>query len=137
MFGLGAPELIVILDKPVDANARKLASPIETRHPDSWCGIVDEWHYAALTARQECNALAGSNGNAYFRANPGYTAFNDPNNHHGLFKLDGRQDSEIVLEGSCYVCSTAVSVGTATAIPREQTLVPTPEKKDNDVPPPR
>ena len=34
----------------------------------AYCGIVDNWHYAALAAHQKCNSQETGNGNAYFKA---------------------------------------------------------------------
>ena len=37
---------------------------------------------------------------------------------------------DIVLEGSCNICTSAVSTGSATALPRDQIKLPTPAKGD-------
>jgi hypothetical protein len=85
-----------------------------------WCGIVDNWHYAAMKAQDECDSLAGSTGTAYFKADSSYVEFNDADNHHALYSLDASKSqtaSNIVLEGSCNICMNTRSTGTATAVP--------------------
>lgn len=109
-------------------------------HIWAYCGIVDNWHYAALAALQKCNSQETGNGNAYFKADSSYSAFNDTLNHHALYQPVANlslADSDIVLEGSCHVCSSTGSVGTATAIPREQIKLPTRVVVDETVSPPR
>lgn len=106
----------------------------------AYCGIVDNWHYAALAAHQKCNSQETGNGNAYFKADSSYSAFNDTLNHHVLYQPVANlslADNDIVLEGSCYVCSSTGSVGTATAIPRGQIKLPTRVVVDETVSPPR
>ena len=106
----------------------------------AYCGIVDNWHYAALAAHQKCNSQETGNGNAYFKADSSYSAFNDTLNHHDLYQPVANLSlagSDIVLEGSCHVCSSTGSVGTATAIPREQIKLPTRVVVDETVSPPR
>lgn len=111
------------------------------KHIDAWCGIVDDWHYAALLARQMCNSPEIGNGEAYFKADAGYTAFNDSANHHALFEATPSvvatnqnpnivDDGNIVLEGSCYVCTSRRSVDSATAIPRGPVKAREPAKGD-------
>ena len=109
-------------------------------HIQPYCGIVDNWHYAALAAHQKCNSQETGNGNAYFKADSSYSAFNDTLNHHDLYQPVANLSlagSDIVLEGSCHVCSSTASVGPATAIPREQIKLPTPVVVDETVSPPR
>ncbi|MES2672537.1 MAG: hypothetical protein V4673_19240 [Pseudomonadota bacterium] len=109
-------------------------------HIQPWCGIVDNWHYAALAVHQKCNSQETGNGNAYFKADSNYSAFNDSLNHHVLYQPDADSslaDGDIVLEGSCHVCSSTRSAGTATALPRGQIKLPTPVAVDETVSPPR
>lgn len=119
---------------------QKTSLPNDESHIEPWCGIVDNWHYAALAAYQECNSPEASNGNAYFKADNSYSGFNDTLNHHALYQPVANlnlADSDIVLEGSCYVCSSTRSAGTATAIPRSQIKLPTPVKEDKPASAPR
>lgn len=107
--------------------------PVGEKQPDAWCGIVDEWHYSALLARQMCNSLPGGNGQAYFKADPAYTAFNDTANHHTSYKAVASQNAvggDFVLEGDCYVCTSVRSVSTETLIPRDRIKVQEPAKGD-------
>ncbi|MCC7249053.1 MAG: hypothetical protein IT473_10565 [Lysobacter sp.] len=136
-------DLIAVIDNP-QRNARLSVAnsgehgpitsvPIDEKGPDAWCGIVDEWHYSALLARQICNSLPGSNGQAYFKADPAYTAFNDTANHHTSYKAVASQNAvggDFVLHGDCYVCTSGRSIGPATAIPRDQVKVQPPKKGD-------
>ena len=106
----------------------------------AWCGIVDNWHYAALAVHRKCNSPGTGNGNAYFKADSSYSAFNDTLNHHVLYQPHANSSlavSDIVLKGSCNVCSSTISVGTATALPRGQIKLPTPVAVDETVSPPR
>lgn len=110
-----------------------IGAPIDEKEPDAWCGIVDDWHYSALLARQICNSPQIGNGQAYFKADASYTAFNDKDNHHGSYKAVANQNavgSDIVLHGSCYVCTGGRSIGTATAIPRVPVKAREPAKDD-------
>lgn len=121
-------------------STQKTNLPNDENHIEAWCGIVDNWHYAALAAHQKCNSQGTGNGNAYFKADSSYSAFNDTLNHHALYQPVANlslADNDIVLEGSCYVCSSTGSVGTATAIPRGQIKLPTPVVVDETVSPPR
>lgn len=114
-------------------NAQKVGLPDNESHDEPWCGIVDDWHYSALLARQICNSLPGSNGQAYFQADPAYTAFNDTANHHTSYKAVANQNAvggDIVLHGSCYVCTGGRSIGTATATPRIPVKAREPAKDD-------
>lgn len=89
----------------------------------AWCGIVDNWLYAAKNAYEYCNKSTLGNGNAYFVVTAPST-FNDTDHHHDLYTTydDG-------LTGSCYVCTDVRSTGTATA-PKDQIKLPTPAKGD-------
>lgn len=134
-------DLIAVVDKPQrtarlsGANGSQHGPisgiPVVEKHPDAWCGIVDEWHYSALLARQMCNSLPGGNGQAYFKADPAYTAFNDTANHHTSYKAVASQNAvggDFVLQGDCYVCTSGRSVGTATALPKDQIKAQEPAK---------
>lgn len=132
-------DLIAVINR-TPARARKSIVPNHETLPDAWCGIVDNWHYAALAAYRQCNSQAASNGNAYFKADNSYTAFNDTLNHHALYQPVANisvADSDIVLEGSCYACLSTRSAGAATAIPRGQIQLPTPVEGSEVVSPPR
>ncbi|GEM_PF-1490559 len=136
-------DLIAVVDKPQRTARLPVANgsehgpipgiPVNDKEPDAWCGIVDEWHYSALLARQMCNRLPGGNGQAYFKADPAYTAFNDTANHHSSYKAVASQNAvggDFVLQGDCYVCTSGRSIGPATAIPRDQVKVQPPKKGD-------
>ena len=132
-------DLIAVINT-TPASARKSIVPNHETPPDAWCGIVDNWHYAALAAYKQCNSQGASSGNAYFKADNSYTAFNDTLNHHALYQPVANvsvADSDIVLEGDCYVCSTIRSPGTATTTPRSQITLPTPVKEDRTTSPRR
>ena len=125
-------DLIATIEKN-GRNAQKISLPNNESHIEPWCGIVDDWHYSALLARQMCNRLPGGNGQAYFKADPAYTAFNDTANHHSSYKAVASQNAvggDFVLQGDCYVCTSGRSIGTATAIPRDQVKVQPPKKGD-------
>ena len=125
------PELISVIGMTPN-KARNIVNSGEGPKPELWCGIVDEWLYAALQAQQYCNSPSLGNGNAYFKVDASYSDFNNTDNHHLLYKPNAslvHADSDIVLEGSCYVC-TVRSIGTATAIPQDQIKVRTPAKGD-------
>lgn len=86
------------------AQKAKLSDLIDTgsRFPPAICGIVDEWHYAAVMAYQHCNSLAASSDQAYFSvAQP--SAFNDAQNHHAQYRFSDPGNLQ-ALSGSCYVC---------------------------------
>lgn len=111
-------ELVSALAKAPGSStqAARTAIPVKIKFDPPWCGIVDDWHYLALKATQECDRLAGGSGRAYFKADPSYTEFNDPDAHHRPY-LAGKDNSDIVLAGSCNICVDRMSVGTAAAIP--------------------
>lgn len=122
-------------------HTQKLASTGGGKIDVQWCGIVDDWHHSALLARQICNSPEIGNGQAYFKADSSYTAFNDAANHHTLFKATPSvvatsqnpnivDDDTIVLEGSCYVCTSRRSVDAAAALPRNQIKTQEPAKGD-------
>lgn len=122
-------------------HTQKAASTGGGKMDVQWCGIVDDWHNAALMAYQSCNDPAQGNGQAYFKADPSYTGFNDAANHHALFKATPSvvassqnpnivDDGTIVLEGNCYVCKSGRSVGTATGLPKDQIKAQEPAKGD-------
>ncbi len=117
-------ELVSALAKAPGSStqAARIAIPEEKKDIDLWCGIVDDWHYMALKAAQECDRLAGGSGRAYFKADPSYSKFNDPHNHHGPY-FTGTEDSDIVLAGSCNICVDRISVSTAAAIPALRTKI--------------
>jgi hypothetical protein len=117
-------ELVSALAKAPGSStqAARIAIPEEKEFDGPWCGIVDDWHYMALKAAQECDKLAGGSGRAYFKADPSYSKFNDPSNHHGPY-LTGTDDSDIVLAGSCNICVDRISLSTATAIPALRTKI--------------
>jgi hypothetical protein len=122
-------DLIAVISA-TPSRTQKSIVPNQESHIEPWCGIVDDWHYAALAAYQQCNSSPGaSNGNAYFKADNSYSGFNDTLNHHALFQPVANlslAESDVVLEGNCYVCSSIRSVGNATAIPRNQIQPPKP-----------
>ena len=132
-------QLIAVINA-TPVRTQKSIVPNDESHIEPWCGIVDDWHYAALAAYKQCNSQGTSNGNAYFKADNSYTAFNDTVNHHSLYQPVANMslaDSDIVLEGDCYVCSTTRSIGPATTIPRGQIKLPTPLKEDKTASPRR
>lgn len=90
----------------------------------AWCGIVDNWLYAAKKAYEYCNSSALGNGSAYFVVTSP-SNFNDTDHHHDLYTS---YDNGLV--GSCHVCTESRTVGPATALPREQIKLPTPAKGD-------
>ena len=87
----------------------------------AWCGIVDNWLYAAKRAYEYCNSEALGNGNAYFVITSP-TSFNDTDHHHDLTTYDSG------LSGSCYVCTESRIVGPATTLPKEEIKLPTPAR---------
>lgn len=125
-------ELLAVVNA-TPGSAQKTTVPNQGSHIDPWCGIVDDWHYSALAAYQQCNNPSAGSANAYFKADASYTGFNDALNHHALYKPAAslsQSDSDIVLEGDCYVCSTTRTVGPATTLPKDQIRLPTPVKGD-------
>lgn len=132
-------DLIAVIST-TPGSARKSIVPNDENPPDDWCGIVDNWHYAALVAYQQCNSQGASNGNAYFKADTSYDTFNDTQNHHARYQPFANvslADNDIVLEGDCYICWTTRSAGTATTIPRSQIKVLTPVEEDKKTSPRR
>lgn len=132
-------QLIAVINA-TPVRTQKSIVPNDESHIEPWCGIVDDWHYAALAAYQQCNSPEASNGNAYFKADNSYSGFNDTLNHHAMYQPVANlslAESDIVLEGNCYVCSSIRSVGTATAIPRSQIQLPRPVEGKETTPPPR
>lgn len=74
----------------------------DSHFPPEICGIVDEWHYAAMMAYKHCNSLVIGAGQAYFSITQP-AIFNDPNHHHTRYQ-QGVSGSTQVLEGTCHVC---------------------------------
>ncbi len=134
-------ELVTTIRKMLGNSTQRVGLPNNENHNPPWCGIVDDWQYAALAAYQQCNnSMGASYGNAYFKADDSYGAFNDTQNHHALYKQvvnTSHGTGDIILEGDCYVCSTKRSVDTATTIPRSQIKVPMPVKEDKTTSPRR
>lgn len=120
---------LVAVTRKSTAKAR-IAGPKHVKIDPPWCGIVDDWHYLALKAHEQCNRPGVGNGNAYFVADPIYTTFNHPTNHHGRLLSSAQHSGDIVLHGNCYVCTSGRSVGTATALPKDQIKAQEPAKGD-------
>ena len=134
-------ELVATIRRMPGNSTQRVGLPNIESHDAPWCGIVDEWQYAALAAYQQCNNSPGaSNGNAYFKVDTSYGAFNDTLDHHARYNQvvnASHATGDILLAGDCDVCSTKRSAGTATTIPRSEIQVPTPVADDKTTSPRR